>query len=65
MAALDDLRKLRELLVDARRKNAAEGVKNPKDIGQWGPNVQALQDRIEAIDRAIKDEEKITGAPGT
>ena len=60
--ALEDLRKLRALLVEARRKCAAEGAKNPKDIGQWGPNVDVLQERIDAVDRAIKDEEAIAGS---
>jgi hypothetical protein len=62
MSAVDDLLKLRALLVEARRKCAAEGVKSPKDIGQWGPAVQTLQERIEAVDRAIKDEEAIAAS---
>jgi hypothetical protein len=61
MSMLDDLRGLRQLLVEARRRCAADGVKSPKDIGQWAANVQTLQERIEAVDNAIKDEEKIVG----
>jgi hypothetical protein len=62
MSALDDLQKLRELLVATRRNVAAQGVKNPKDIGQWGIDVEALQGRIEAVDKAIEDEKKIAGS---
>jgi hypothetical protein len=62
MSALDDLRRLRALLVEARRKCAAEGAMSPKDIGQSASNVQVLQERIEAVDRAIKDEETIAGS---
>jgi hypothetical protein len=63
MSALDDLRKLRELLVAARRKIATQSVLKPEDIGQWGMDVEVLQGRIDAVDEAIQDETKIAGSP--
>jgi hypothetical protein len=64
MSALEDLRKLRDLLVAARRRSAAQGVETPEDIGQPGANIEILQGRIDAVDKAIADEAKIAGLPG-
>jgi hypothetical protein len=43
MSAVDDLRRLRELLVDARRRNAAEAVKKPKDMANGGPTSKSCK----------------------
>jgi len=63
VAALDDLRRLRRKLVEARRKAAAEGARPGSDEVQAARSIQALQERIEAIDRAIADEEKLAVEP--
>lgn len=59
--SLTELKELRALLVEARRKCVKLSIKNPRDIGQWGQDVFVLQDRIEAVDRAITDEENQAG----
>jgi hypothetical protein len=64
MSALDDLRKLRELFVAARRNLAAQGAQNPKNIVQWGRDIEVVQGHIDAVDKAIEDENKIAGSPG-
>jgi hypothetical protein len=65
MPLLEDLHKLRELLVAARRKSAALALEKPEDIGQQGANIETLQGRIDAVDRAIEDEKNIAGLPAT
>ena len=57
MAAVDDLKSFRRILVADRRKAAAEGVKPSADVAQWAQTLQTLQERIDAIDRAIVSEQ--------
>lgn len=53
------LRILRYKLVDARRRVAAKAFDATCDLGQCGIDMAELQSRIEAVDRAIADEERI------
>ena len=57
MAAVDDLKSFRRILVADRRKAAAEGVKPSADVAQWAQTLQTLQERIDAVDRAIVSEQ--------
>ena len=57
MAAVDDLKVFRRILVADRRKAAAEGIRPSADVGQWAQTLQTLQDRIDAVDRAIANEQ--------
>jgi hypothetical protein len=57
MAAVDDLRSFRRILVADRRKACAEGIKPGADVGQWVQTLQSLQERIDAVDRAIANEQ--------
>ena len=63
VSAVDDLKKLRRRLVDSRRKAAAEGARPASDEVQASRSVQTIQDRIEAIDRAIADEQALATGP--
>ena len=60
----DDLRKIREVLVQSRRHLVEEALRaapeNPSMvIHTWLQNIIARQAEIEAIDRAIQDEDKV------
>ena len=66
-SALDDLRSFRHLLVEERRRVIGEALEITKTSahgspgrlkGAHGLEVKALQDQIEAVDKAIEDEEK-------
>jgi hypothetical protein len=57
MAAVDDLKSFRQILIADRRKAAAEGIKSGADVGQWGQTLLTLQERIDAVDRAIANEQ--------
>ena len=62
----DDLRKIREVLVQSRRDLVEEALRvapeNPSMvIHTWLKNIIVRQDEIEAIDRAILDEENLGG----
>lgn len=60
---LDDLRALRALLVDERRLSArtALEMRHPAvAASNWGHDVKRIQEQIDAIDRAIADEERPT-----
>jgi hypothetical protein len=62
----DDLRKIREVLVQSRRHLVEEALRvapeNPSMvIHTWLKNIIVRQDEIEAIDRAILDEENLGG----
>ena len=57
MSAAEDLKSFRRLLVADRRKAAAEGIKSGADVGRWAQTLQTLQERIDAVDRAIANEQ--------
>jgi hypothetical protein len=63
VSAIDDLKKLRKRLVESRRKAAAEGARPASDEVQAAKSIQSTQERIEAIDRAIEDERKLSLVP--
>jgi len=63
---LEDLRAFRALLVEERRRVIAEALEIAATAGHGGPNrvkgahgleLKALQEQIEAVDKAIQDEE--------
>jgi hypothetical protein len=64
---LEDLRSFRTLLVEERRRVIADALEVAKSAGHGGPGrlkgahgleLKALQEQIEAVDKAIDDEEK-------
>jgi hypothetical protein len=66
---VEHLKKLRDAVVDERRRVAANGIDlaiaNNKPINaDWAADVKRLQELIEAVDRAIADETRLMG-PGS
>lgn len=65
---IEDLKVFRDLLVTERRNivRTALELREANDRGQptalakgWGADIRGLQDQIEAVDRAISDEERL------
>lgn len=57
---IDDLKKAREALVSARRQHAKTAAGQPAHmVTQEGLTIERLQTAIEAVDRAIADEDKM------
>lgn len=62
---LEDLQAFREILVAARRRVVRQVHElrednretEPSAGARWGADFKAIQDQIEAVDRAIKEEE--------
>ena len=54
----DNLRAMRNMLVRRRRTAVLDAIKDG-DLGQGGINVEILHSRIEVLDRAIADEERL------
>jgi len=56
------LEKFRAVLVEERRRIVSTALELREANGEgglWGADVQRLQEQIEAVDRAIKDEENL------
>lgn len=57
------LEQFRAVLVEERRRIVSTALElraaNGEGGANWGADVQRLQEQIEAVDRAIKDEEKL------
>lgn len=62
MSAIDDLRQFRQILVAMRRDCAARGIKPDADRAEWAAGVTNAQEWIEAVDKAIADEQKLGGS---
>ncbi len=60
----DRLKEFRNILIAARRKTVQSALENneqnkqtdPTAGAQWGADLKAIQDQIDAIDRALTDE---------
>ncbi len=59
MSAVDDLRQFRNLLVSFRRECAAKGIQPGADREDCAAGIKNAQEWIEAIDKAIADEQKL------
>jgi hypothetical protein len=61
MSPIDDLKKARLILVEQRRYQVSKLISGgPEEAARWGPGITQHVTWIEAIDRAIEDEEKST-----
>ena len=59
---IEDLQKFREVYVAERRREVRTALELREangDGGLWGDKIKALQEIIEAIDAAIKDENSL------
>ena len=59
MSAFDDLKQFRQVLVGVRRECAAKGILRDADQAEWAAGIKNARDWIEAIDKAIEDEQKL------
>lgn len=59
MSAIDDLKQFRNLVVALRRNCAATGILPEADCADCAAGIKNAQDWIEAIDKAIADEQKL------
>jgi hypothetical protein len=61
LSPVDALKAFRDILVDERRRIIREALVIQKENGSGGasfaPNLSTIQEHIEAVDRAITDEE--------
>jgi hypothetical protein len=55
----DDLRHMRQLIVAKRRELAIAAIKNPKRLGDLRAQITVMQEGLDAIDRAIGDENRL------
>ena len=59
MSAVDDLKQFRQVFVGVRRECAAKGILRDADRADLAAGIKNAQDWIEAIDKAIEDEQKL------
>ena len=64
-STVEQLEAFREVLVEERRRLVATALDLRRQNGDsggenWGPQVKAIQEQIEAVDRAIADEKKLS-----
>ena len=58
MAAVSDLKHLRQHLVDLRRDAARRGNGVDADVVKWATEVETLQQLIDSLGRSIADERR-------
>jgi hypothetical protein len=61
MSAIDDLKQFRTIVVAIRRDCAAKGSLPEADRADCAAGIKNAQEWIEAIDKAIADEQKLGG----
>jgi hypothetical protein len=62
MSAAADLASFRAMLVEVRRRCARQAMVDA-DTAQSAINLAAIQAHVEAVDRAIADENELEGRP--
>jgi hypothetical protein len=63
MSEVEKLKNIREHLVKWRRGHADSGLADIGGINNWAMRIKEYQELVEAIDRAIIDEEAMAAPP--